>query len=240
MKKIIQSLCLMTAVLISASVGAQTEIKGKFNPVSKEDSIAYSIGINIGVNLKANMKKDSLNLPVSALVFGLRDALDGVENSILTDPQRQMIMSKFQKEMADKQTQRNAENAKVNKVQGQQWLEANGKKEGVKTMPSGLQYKVLREGTGVQPSTTNKVTVNYEGTLTSGKKFDSSYDRGTPATFELGKVIQGWQEGLTLMKEGAMYELYIPSDLGYGDQGYPPDIPGGSVLIFKVELIKVE
>jgi FKBP-type peptidyl-prolyl cis-trans isomerase FklB len=126
-----------------------------------------------------------------------------------------------------------------NKAAGAKWLEENKKNPGVIQTASGLQYKVIKEGKGKNPTAADKVTVNYEGRMIDGKIFDSSFERKQPATFEVNAVIRGWTEGLQLMKEGGSYELYIPSDLAYGDQGNQ-NIPGGSTLIFKVDLIKVE
>lgn len=205
-----------------------------------EDSIAYVIGANIGTNLKQNIERDSLAFGTEALVQGFKDALMGLDSTVFTAEQKTTIMTNFQKEMQEKQLQKLTESAQPNKEAGAKWLEENKKKEGVVVTSSGLQYKVLKAGNGAIPTANDNVTVNYEGKLLDGKIFDSSFERKEPASFQLANVIMGWQEGLMLMKEGASYELYIPSDLGYGDQGYPPDIPGGSVLIFKVDLIKVE
>ena len=122
----------------------------------------------------------------------------------------------------------------------QEFLEMNAKKEGVVITPSGLQYKVLQEGSGAKPSVKDSVEVHYEGTLVTGDKFDSSYDRGKTISFPLNGVIPGWTEGLQLMSIGSIYELYIPYQLGYGERGYSPVIPPKSTLIFKVELIGIE
>ena len=133
----------------------------------------------------------------------------------------------------------NAKSAEENKAEGEAFLAENGKKEGVITTASGLQYKILKEGNGASPKATSSVTVHYKGTTIDGNEFDSSYKRGTPATFPLNRVIAGWTEGLQLMKEGASYEFYIPSDLAYGSRGAGRDIGPNSTLIFDVELIKV-
>lgn len=122
---------------------------------------------------------------------------------------------------------------------GENFLKYNATKEGVESLPSGLQYRVIREGTGARPGYRDKVTVHYRGTLIDGTEFDSSYSRGTPATFPLNRVIKGWTQGLSLMREGGKWELYIPSDLAYGTQGSGEDIGPNETLIFEVELIKV-
>jgi len=145
----------------------------------------------------------------------------------------------FQKEMQQKQMEKMSAASKPNKEAGQKFLEENKKQPGVIETPSGLQYKVIKEGKGKTPTATDKVTVNYEGKLLNGKIFDSSFDRKKPETFGVTGVIKGWTEGLQLMKEGGSYELYVKSDLAYGDQGNQ-SIPGGSTLIFKVDLIKIE
>lgn len=236
-RNLIISVALVLTIGILASCNGSGQ---KADLKTKEDSIAYVIGANIGANLKQNIERDSLSFTTEALVAGFMDALNGIDSTVLTEQQKQTIMTNFQKEMQQKQMEKMALAAKPNKEAGAKWLEENKKKEGVVVTTSGLQYKVIKEGKGAIPTANDKVTVNYEGKLIDGKIFDSSYERKQPASFQLGNVIRGWQEGLMLMKEGATYELYIPSDLGYGDQGYPPDIPGGSVLIFKVELVKVE
>lgn len=148
-------------------------------------------------------------------------------------------MMQFQKDMQQKQMEKMTKASEPNKQAGLQYLEENKKQPGVTQTQSGLQYKVIKEGNGKTPTAKDQVTVNYEGKLLDGTVFDSSFERGKPATFPVTGVIPGWTEGLQLMKEGGSYELYIPSDLAYGDQG-TQGIPGGSTLIFKVDLIKVE
>lgn len=205
---------------------------------TREDSIAYVIGANIGTNLKQNIERDSLSFTTEALVQGFKDALNGLDSTVFTADQKAEIMNSFQKDMQQKQMDKMSQAAQPNKEAGAKWLEENKKKEGVVVTASGLQYKVIKAGNGATPTANDNVTVHYEGKLIDGKIFDSSYERKEPATFQLTNVIPGFQEGIMLMKEGATYELYIPSDLGYGDQG-SQGIPGGSTLIFKVELIKV-
>jgi FKBP-type peptidyl-prolyl cis-trans isomerase len=145
-------------------------------------------------------------------------------------------MTAFEKDMQAKLKAAGEKNA----AEGAKFLEENKKKEGVKTTSSGLQYKVLKEGTGAQPKATDTVTVNYRGTLINGKEFDSSYQRGQPATFPLNGVIKGWTEGLQLMKQGAKYQLFVPPNLAYGERAAGPDITPNSTLIFEVELLEVK
>ena len=236
MKKILFTVVTLSAALFIASCGSGDK---KIEIKDKNDSIAYVIGSNIGLNLRENVKKDSLKLSPVALAQGFKDALDGKDSLYFTEAEKQKIMMAFQKDMQEKQMQKQAQMAEPNKQAGSKFLNENKSKEGVKVTASGLQYKVVKEGKGKTPTANDKVTVHYEGKLLDGKIFDSSYDRKKPETFPVTGVIKGWTEGLQLMKEGGVYELYIPSDLAYGDAGNN-SIPGGSTLIFKVELIKVE
>ncbi|MPM02371.1 Outer membrane protein MIP [bioreactor metagenome] len=167
---------------------------------------------------------------------GIRDASAG-NDTLFSQQQFQELMGRFQKEMQQKQQVEAAKEATINKEKGKAYMEANAKKEGVMQTASGLQYKILRDATGPKPTATNTVKVNYEGRLIDGTIFDSSYERGQPIEFGLGQVIKGWTEGLQLMSVGSMYELTIPSELGYGDRPMQT-IPAGSTLIFKVELLE--
>ena len=236
MKNICLSIfCLATAMFIFVSCGNNN----KANLKTKSDSVAYVIGANIGENLKKNISSDSLDFSTSALVQGFKDALEGLDSLTFTKEDKQNIMMQFQKDMQQKQAEKMAQASVPNKEAGAKFLEENKKQAGVIQTQSGLQYKVIKEGTGKTPKATDMVSVNYEGKLLDGKIFDSSYERKKPETFGVTGVIKGWTEALQLMKEGGIYELYISSDLAYGDQGNQ-SIPGGSTLIFKVELIKVE
>lgn len=229
----------IVSVVILVTMFASCGQKNKANLQTKEDSIAYVIGANIGANLKKNMDADSLKFSPEALMQGFKDALDGLDSTIFTEEAKQKIMMDFQKEMNQKQMEKMAAAATPNIEAGKKFLEENKKQAGVIETASGLQYKVIKEGKGKTPTATDQVSVNYEGKLLDGKIFDSSYDRKKPETFTVGGVIKGWTEGLQLMKEGGIYELYVKSDLAYGDQGNQ-SIPGGSLLIFKVELLKIE
>ena len=210
----------------------------KPNLKTNMDTIAYVVGSNIANNLKENMKRDSIDFSMDALVQGFKDALNGTDSLYFSDNDKQTIMMGFQKQLQQKQAEKVAAMAAPNKEAGRKFLEENKKNQGVIQTASGLQYKVIKEGNGKSPSAADQVTVHYEGKLLDGKIFDSSYERKEPITFAVNGVIPGWTEGLQLMKEGGTYELFIPSDLAYGDQGNQA-IPGGSTLVFKVELIKV-
>jgi FKBP-type peptidyl-prolyl cis-trans isomerase FklB len=231
-------LSIVSVVMLLVVISSCGQNNKKANLQTKEDSIAYVIGANIGANLKKNMDADSLKFSPEALMQGFKDALEGLDSTVFTEEAKQKVMMDFQKDMQQKQMEKMSAASRPNKEAGDKFLQENKKVEGVIETPSGLQYKVIKEGKGKTPTATDQVTVNYEGKLLDGKIFDSSYDRKKPETFTVGGVIKGWTEGLQLMKEGGIYELYVKSDLAYGDQGNQ-SIPGGSTLIFKVELIKI-
>lgn len=193
-----------------------------------EDSLAYALGVNIGENLKQS-GFDELN--TAALELALQNVYSG-DSTLISVEDAAQVINKFMQAKSE-------EKAAGAKQAGQEFLAENGKRDGVVTTASGLQYEVVVEGTGASPSATDQVTVHYHGTLIDGTVFDSSVDRGQPATFPLNGVIPGWTEALQLMKEGGKSILYIPSDLAYGDQAASEQIGPGSTLIFEVELIKV-
>ena len=196
-----------------------------------KDKVSYSIGLNIGFNFK----KQNLPLNTDALLAGVKDALSD-KKPLLSENEVRETMTAWSKEVAEKQKAVGEKNA----ADGEKYLAENKKKDGVKTTATGLQYKVLKEGSGAQPATTDTVTVHYRGTLIDGTEFDSSYKRGEPATFPVQGVIKGWTEALQLMKKGSKYQLFIPSNLAYGERAMPPDIAANSTLIFEVELIDIK
>ncbi len=211
-----------------------SQVNAQGNQVLKDqkDKISYIIGMDIGNNLK----KQSMSVNPKILAKGIEDAVSGAK-PLLTEQEVQETMMAFQKEMMAKQ----AEVAKKNKTEGEAFLAENKKKEGVKTLPSGLQYKVMKAGTGKKPKASDTVTVNYRGTLINGTEFDSSYKRGQPATFQVSGVIPGWTEALQLMEQGAKWQLFIPSNLAYGERGAPGGLIGpNATLIFEVELISIQ
>lgn len=192
------------------------------------DKLSYAWGLAMGNQLKAMGVKE---LNGEDYKNGVMLAF-GEGKAEMEPAEAQSLINDYLNELARKATEvAQKENAKV--------LEAHGKEEGVHTTASGLQYKIIKEGEGAQPAATDEVTVHYTGKLLDGTVFDSSVNRGEPATFPLNRVIPGWTEGVQLMKEGAKYEFMIPSDLAYGPQGIPNAIPPHSILIFEVELIKV-
>ena len=180
------------------------------------------------------MKSQGVDIDLNAMLMGLRDALAG-KDSILSDEEIDAAMDAFQKEMEVKA----AAKLEGKKKEGADYLADNKKQQGVQATVTGLQYKVVKAGTGAKPKATDTVTVHYRGTLTDGTEFDSSYKRNMPATFPVNGVISGWTEALQMMTVGSKWMLYIPSDLAYGDDGRPPVIPPFSTLVFEVELIGI-
>jgi FKBP-type peptidyl-prolyl cis-trans isomerase len=199
-----------------------------------QDTISYLIGKDIGNNMKIN----DIAVTPEVMFAGLNDGLNGVDTVFSAEATEQIMMA-FQQEMMAKQQKKSSADAEGAKAAGKAFLENNKKQEGVIELPSGLQYKVLNEGAGENPKPEDVVEVHYTGKLIDGSVFDSSVERGESIKFPLNGVIAGWTEGVQLMKPGAKYMFYIPSSLAYGDKGAGP-IPGGSVLIFEVELISIE
>lgn len=204
-------------------------------PEATPENVSYAIGTMIA----GNLKQQGVKVDVAELTKGITDILDG-KKARLDQAQCQQVMMAFQ------QTQMKAQEAKAsassgkNKEEGAAFLAKNGKREGVVTTKSGLQYEVLKKGDGAKPTATDKVKVHYHGTLIDGKVFDSSVDRGEPISFPLNGVIKGWTEGVQLMPVGSKFKFFIPSDLAYGDRGAGEDIGPGSTLVFEVELLGIE
>ena len=221
-------------IFFTGIVSCSAQQKSKVELKSRMDSVAYSIGMNIGQNLK----RDSLMLDLDILKSGMNDVIYG-NTSLLTDDQVKGVLTAFQQEVSKKQTERMMVVRDANKKKGMAFLEENKKKEGVKVTTSGLQYKVVKEGTGKQPTDKSSVTVHYKGTTLDGKVFDSSVSRGQPATFPLNRVIKGWTEGLQLMVQGERARFWIPGELAYGDKPQRPGAPAGT-LVFDVELLDIQ
>ena len=202
----------------------------------QQDKASYAIGLDIARNLV----KGEITVRTEALIRGLQDGLAGSKPA-LSDEEIKTVMSAFQQEMRAKQQERLKAQGAKNKADGDAFLAANKAKEGVVALPSGLQYKVLTAGTGKRPKATDTVQVHYRGTLIDGTEFDSSYKRGEPVEFPLNGVIKGWTEGLQLMQEGAKWQLFIPPQLAYGENGAPAGRIGpNSTLVFEVELLAVK
>jgi FKBP-type peptidyl-prolyl cis-trans isomerase FklB len=201
----------------------------------QKDKVNYGVGVNIGYNLK--------NFPVALdldlLIKGIKDSISGAK-LLMTEEEIREVMMGVQKEVAAKHETRMKELGEKNKKEGDAFLTENKKKEGVVSLPSGLQYKILTAGTGKTPTDTDTVTVHYSGTLLDGTVFDSSYRRGEPATFPINGIIPGWIEALKLMKEGAKWQLVIPPGLAYGERGAGAVIGPNATLLFDVELISIK
>ncbi|MEE9523719.1 MAG: FKBP-type peptidyl-prolyl cis-trans isomerase, partial [Thermodesulfovibrionales bacterium] len=224
--KLIVIICVV--LLLSGLVIAGEKIKLE----SKKDKLSYSIGLDIG----SKLRMQAIEVDPSIVARGLTDGFKGGK-TLMSEKEASETMDAFQKEMFAKQQAERNKLGEKSKKEGEEFLAKNKKEKGVKTTKSGLQYKVIKKGKGKTPTATDSVTVNYRGTLIDGTEFDSSYKRGQPATFQVGGVIKGWTEALQLMKEGAKWQLFIPSDLAYGERGAGRDIGPNSALIFEVELI---
>lgn len=199
------------------------------------DKNSYALGMSIAHNMISSGVKE---VEFNDFTAGLKAVLTGAEPEISFE-EAGKLLDKYFAEIESKQKAEMAAMSAAVRQEGEEFLADNAKKEGVTVLPSGLQYKVVKEGTGKKPKATDKAKCHYEGTFINGSKFDSSYDRNQPAVFGLNQVIAGWTEGLQLMSEGAKYELYIPYTLGYGEAGAPGAIPPYSALVFTVELIEV-
>ncbi|MDH4230037.1 MAG: FKBP-type peptidyl-prolyl cis-trans isomerase [Nitrospirota bacterium] len=223
------------ALLVSAALGAVVTNamagSGDVKLESLDSKVSYSIGMQVGEGLTA----DHVNLDVAAFTAGVEDAIAKKDPRLTQDQIRETMMAFQQQQMEAMNKQ-----AETNRAAGEAFLAANKKKKGVQTTASGLQYRVITAGKGKKPTPSDQVTVNYKGALIDGTEFDSSYKRNEPATFPVGGVIPGWVEALQLMQEGSKWEVVIPSDLAYGPRGQGGIIGPNAVLVFEVELIKVE
>lgn len=191
------------------------------------------------MRMGANLKKQEVPVDPAILARGLKDAMAGGK-TLLTDQEAQAALTQVQNEMHQKQAAKMQAEGAANKKEGQDFLAANKGKTGIVTLPSGLEYKVLKEGSGAKPTASDTVECNYRGTLINGKEFDSSVKHGGPATFPVSGVIKGWTEALQLMPVGSKWQLFIPAELAYGDRGAGPDIGPDSTLIFEVELVSIK
>ena len=200
------------------------------------DKLSYALGIGIGSQL-AGMGAKELN--IDDFAQAIKDVISGAGLKV-DNAEAQTLVQNFFQEQEAKQQAAAAEAGKAAKAAGEAFLAENAKKDGVVTLPSGLQYQVLKEGNGKKPSATDQVVCHYEGTLIDGTVFDSSYKRNKPATFGLNQVIAGWTEGVQLMSEGAKYRFFIPYNLAYGERGAGAQIPPFAALVFDVELIQVK
>lgn len=226
----------LLAVLVCMVLAASPVLaKGKHELKTDKQKLSYALGMNMGNSLKQN----AIEVDIETLVKGIKDTLAGGEMLMTEQDARETIMA-LQKELQAKQQAHAKAAGEKNKKAGEAFLAANKSKEGVKTLPSGLQYKIITEGKGSSPKASDIVTVQYRGTLIDGTEFDSSYKRGQAATFPVGGVIKGWTEALQMMKEGSKWQLFIPADLAYGENGAGNVIGPNAVLVFDVELVSIK
>jgi FKBP-type peptidyl-prolyl cis-trans isomerase FklB len=220
----------------ATKTGTTAKTPVPFTLKTQKDKASYAIGLNIG----KSMHKDSVEVDTSILLRGLKDGLAG-SKPLLTDDEARAAMVTLQTDLRKKQEEKMLMQGEANKKDGEAFLAENKTKDGVVTLPSGLQYKILKEGTGPKPTATDTVVCNYKGTLLDNTEFDSSYKRGQPATFPVGGVIKGWTEALQLMPVGSKWQLFIPSELAYGARGGPGGgIGPNATLVFEVELMSVQ
>ena len=229
------TVCIGLGLLFVAACSRSGDETRVSNLESRLDSVSYSIGMNLG----ASLKKQGVEVNTAILKQGIMDAyLD--REPIMAEPQWRFVLRSFQLELRSEQRQTVSRDAAVNQAAGEIFFEENANRDGVVTLPSGLQYRIIIDGDGPKPSATDNVLVHYTGKLLDGTVFDSSVERGSPATLRLNKVIKGWQEGLQLMEVGSKYELFIPSQLAYGHKGSGGKIKPNQSLIFEVELLEIK
>lgn len=221
---VLAAACLLSIPALAAGQGTLKNQKEK---------LSYTFGYQVGRQVAHDFKEQGIDVDPTAFTRAVKDVLTG-SPTLMTEQEMMATIQSAKQEMQAKEQAL----AEKNKKAGDAFLKANAKKKGVKVLPSGLQYRVIKDGTGKMPKATDTVEANYKGTLIDGKEFDSSFKRGQAARFPVNGVIKGWQEALMLMKEGAKWEIFVPPDLGYGPQTRGP-IPPNSVLIFEIDLLKV-
>jgi len=201
-----------------------------FKLVTGMDSLSYAIGLNVGSNLKSQGVE---NFSYEAMNEGMRDAVTAGKKPLLDEQTASMTIQQKLQEYASKKIN-------LQKEEGKKFLAENKKQPGITELPNGIQYKIIRQGTGIKPALEDTIKVHYKGTTIDGKVFDDSYSRGEPIEFPLGNLVEGWKQTLPLMPVGSKWEIFLPSDYGYGDRGAGPNIPGGATLIFELELLDVK
>jgi FKBP-type peptidyl-prolyl cis-trans isomerase FklB len=226
----------LAAIALVGLIGCSPAGEKNVKLETQKDKVSYAIGLSVGKNLT----RDSISISPDAFLRGVMDAGADSAARLMNDAEIQSTMMAFQDSLRKMQEARARVAGEEQMTKGAAFLAENGKKPGVVTLPSGLQYKVITEGKGKTPTASSTVTTQYRGRLIDGKEFDSSYKRGQPAQFPCNGVIRGWTEALQLMKEGAKWELYIPPDLAYGSSGAGGVIPPNATLIFEIELISVD
>jgi FKBP-type peptidyl-prolyl cis-trans isomerase FklB len=225
----------MVAFLVIGLLGCQGAKDKKLTLETQTQKASYSIGIDIG----KNFKHSNIEIDLEALAQGVKDAISD-STPKLTEQQMEEAMRQLQQDVLAKRNESAKKAGEKNKLEGEAFLAENAKKEGVITLPSGLQYKILKQGDGKKPQLTDEVTINYRGTLIDGTEFDSSYKRGEPTTYAVNGFIAGWIEALQLMPVGSKWQLYIPSNLAYGERSSGGDIGPNATLIFEIELLAIK
>jgi len=225
------------ALLLMGLLACQGNQEKNMTLETQKQKVSYSIGMDIGRNLKQN----EIDVEMGALARGIKDAMaDSNSTPLLTQAQIEETMQKFQQEMMVKQNEKANAMSGKNKNAGEMFLAENAKQEGVVVLPSGLQYKIIKAGNGPKPKLTDEVTTHYRGTLTDGREFDSSFKHGKPISFPVNGVIAGWTEALQLMPVGSKWQLFIPSNLAYGERGAGGTIGPNAALVFDIELLAIK
>ncbi|HMB82990.1 MAG TPA: FKBP-type peptidyl-prolyl cis-trans isomerase [Terriglobales bacterium] len=206
---------------------------------TRKEKFSYALGMNIGTGYSQGLKKQSVEFDPNLVSQGLKDAMSGGKTR-LTQEEAQAVLTEVQNEVKKQQQEKMQEAGAANKTEGEALLAANKSKDGVVTLPSGLQYKILTAGTGPKPTASDSVVCNYRGTLINGTEFDSSIKRGQPATFGVGQVIKGWTEALQLMPVGSKWQIFVPSGLAYAERSAGAEIGPNATLIFEVELLSIQ
>jgi FKBP-type peptidyl-prolyl cis-trans isomerase len=227
-------LCIPLVLALATACGARASDETTEAGTSPTAKTSYAIGWQTG----RSFVQQEIEVDLDSVVQGLRDAFGQVDPK-WSEEELMAVLQQLQQDLMAQQQQRMEEQATDNRAEGEAFLADNGARQGVTTTASGLQYEVLTSTEGPRPEAADTVTVHYRGTLLDGTEFDSSYARGTPATFRLDQVIGGWTEGLQLMGVGSKYKLFIPSELAYGARGAPPKIGPGAALVFEVELLEI-
>ena len=234
-KQLITVVCMLAAgIILGGCAHAQTPSQPSDLKTDK-DKASYAVGLSVGKSLQ----RDSVEVDPNIVAQGIKDALAGGK-VLMTDDEVKAAMIALKAAAQKNQEAKMAQAGEANKKEGDAFLAANKTKEGVVTLPSGLQYKILTAGTGAKPTAADKVVANYKGTLINGKEFDASSRHGGPQTFPVGGVIKGWTEALQLMPVGSKWQLFVPADLAYGQRGAGGDIGPGATLIFEVELVSIK
>ena len=228
-----------TAKAPAKKTGTATKSAAVVPLKTRKEKFSYALGMNIGTGYSQGLKKQSVEVDWNLLAQGVKDAAAGSKTR-LTQEEAQAVLNEVQTEIKKQQQEKTQQAAAANKTEGEAFLAANKSKDGVVTLPTGLQYKILTAGTGPKPTASDSVKCNYRGTLINGTEFDSSFKRGQPATFAVGQVIKAWTEALQLMPMGSKWQLFVPSSLAYGERGAGAEIGPNATLIFEVELLSIE